>query len=1220
MLFRGIEGIFACSNPHCPHSHSDGKITLGEITFSSGQTVCPHCGSMIYELYRDRRCGALFFKGYILEEQFRHHELAYLWRLPGQWIDNSLKEVHLYIPPEGYIPIKKSGKSKITPCYLDIRNGFLHISDDSINGNPYIRKLYYCAEFEDMGRPNLKTFYNCPHCDRHLGPGQILNFAVRGNYPFYNLIRAQFENQNPVPNKIGNSNLPNEGRKILLFSDSRQGAATLARDMSDASDITAARQLFALALKRMSQESEELTLNDLYGYFALEAKLHNVHMFSGDDGQKFWEKDCKKMYHRMESKRPIKLGMDSAPEQMQIQLLRLFCSGYNTASDITMAWLEPTNTIIEYIIEDLHDNNISTSRQEVIELFNAWILNICRDWLALGNQISDSVREQILQPYDGYGLKSDWKFPPSIMEIMKWKKNSPVMDVWKQVLEEYFLEHGTVNSERLYIKLDTIAPKFDMAHQWHRCPRCSGITAMPFKNSCPNCGSSNIQQLDSIGLEALNLWKKQIRDALDGAPIRIIDTEEHTAQLSYKDQRDTLWARTEEYELRFQDIVAEGDSPVDILSSTTTMEVGIDIGSLVAIGLRNMPPLRENYQQRAGRAGRRGSVLSTIVTFCENGPHDALYFQNPSYMLRGAPRRPWIDTRSSRLLQRHLAMVAIQDYCDSNQLDGLDEISATEFLSNHKATFFEFIINWKISYDGILLNENDNIKGEDFRKDLQKSLEILHEKIKNHPELYEATGNNIRARTLLDALYDESIIPTYSFPKNVVSMYITDSSGRLQYQVSRGLDLAISEYAPGRSIVVDKNTYQSGGIYSYGSEQHKVDNKPNYKSPARAFFNDSAYFKKIICCPNCHWFGLASGDETSCPFCGNKALEDGRPMIRPWGFAPVNAKSISPSQLREMYSWTEQPLYSTLPESGEIPLVNGYKYMRVADRSGQRIIMLNNGGGNGFYVCKDCGAAVPSLQKSRMQNEINRPYVAKLSGKCRHPEVIEVDLGYDFITDMIVLECKLDNSKIDTQRNSAWLQRAAQSLIEALRLQACRKLDIEFTELVSGYRIRENKDVFIDLYLYDSLSSGAGYSMGLIPYLPELLRDTERFLSGCQCEDACHQCLKHYQNRHIHGKLDRFAALDFLHWCIDGTLAKPIDIDRQEDLLKPFLPILENHNISITKCSSILLCMNGIEKELLIYPAMWKNPQKQNTISISDAATKYARPTVLKTILKSFGV
>lgn len=68
MLFKGINGVYACPNPKCSHSHTDDSLTLGEIFLSDGILTCPHCNSIVYELYNDRRCGALFFKGYVLED------------------------------------------------------------------------------------------------------------------------------------------------------------------------------------------------------------------------------------------------------------------------------------------------------------------------------------------------------------------------------------------------------------------------------------------------------------------------------------------------------------------------------------------------------------------------------------------------------------------------------------------------------------------------------------------------------------------------------------------------------------------------------------------------------------------------------------------------------------------------------------------------------------------------------------------------------------------------------------------------------------------------------------------------------------------------------------------------------------------------------------------------------------------------------------------------
>lgn len=82
---------------------------------------------------------------------------------------------------------------------------------------------------------------------------------------------------------------------------------------------------------------------------------------------------------------------------------------------------------------------------------------------------------------------------------------------------------------------------------------------------------------------------------------------------------------------------------------------------------------------------------------------------------------------------------------------------------------------------------------------------------------------------------------------------------------------------------------------------------------------------------------------------------------------------------------------------------------------------------------------------------------------------------------MLVLQITLDKSNISASAvKGMWESMAGQSLAEALRLVVSRELDIEFSELVTGYRVREDSDnAYIDVFLYDSLSSGAGYSISV---------------------------------------------------------------------------------------------------------------------------------------------
>lgn len=349
-------------------------------------------------------------------------------------------------------------------------------------------------------------------------------------------------------------------------------------------------------------------MNSLYDYFCLAAGQHHVQIFHAPERIKFAE-DCTAALNNYN--RCVKRGREyaprftiaNAPVQMQEYLLRLFSGGYNTLYDSATSWIEPTDQALFDAVDALEENNVTVTDEEFIDFFNAWILSICDMSTAIGHTISDTIRLKVRPNYGGYGLDKDWGFSKTIREIMEWHDGNETEMAWKRVLKEEFLDSAQPDNGKLYIDLSRVKPRFDTSHVWYKCEQCSELTPFTLKGKCPSCGSSHIHEMKSGEYEALGFWRKPVADALQGEPIHVIDTEEHTAQLSHKDQRDDLWSKTEQYELRFQDLIQDGETPVDILSSTTTMEVGIDIGSLVAVGLRNIPPMRENYQQRAGRAG-----------------------------------------------------------------------------------------------------------------------------------------------------------------------------------------------------------------------------------------------------------------------------------------------------------------------------------------------------------------------------------------------------------------------------------------------------------------------------------------------------------------------------------------------------------------------------------------------------------------------------------------
>lgn len=1214
MLFRGLQGIYACSNPACSCKNHDGTMGLGRIYLNKPSTRC-ECGGLIYELLNERSCGALFLRGYLDASE---GDNPFVWPESGLQFSDDLKEVLFYIiPDDGSFNRKKDVKVG----WLNTISGKLDLFHDHSGDDGFLHVAFSITEIK--GRPNQWMFKTCPKCEKR--NFAATDFVTKGNEPFFNLVSEQFYVQPPVPKY---SSLINQGRKVLLFSDSRQRAAVLARDLTKAADEDAMKKALTVAAKQLQEWAKENhdqpTLSLLYVFFLKVAYQNKLRFFYGNNEIDL-VKDLKKMEERYKKKGdslnyPLlaRKYFSHKPDQYSEHLLRQLCSNFRSLTDAGLCWIEPCDDgeNFDEIEENLADSGVEMTLEEFKVLFAAWAMEIMTSEYAVGSDIPDAVRKNITAYKQRMGVKNETDLPPRIIDLLSdhgYSKDQ-IKAVTKQL--SLFLAKGTY-SATYYLNLETIALHFGASHEWYKCPRCSGIFPYTVWGKCAHCGKKGLPRLmEGDDFKGIDFWRGPVLRAIDGDPQALmtrINTEEHTAQLSHKDQRDNTWSTTEDYEMRFQNVHVNNDRPVDILSCTTTMEVGIDIGSLTAVGLRNIPPMRENYQQRAGRAGRKSAAISTIVTFADNRPHDSYYFHNPEKMISGEPRTPWIDVNNLKLVSRHFNVMLITEFFD-NIGKGADQEEIQAFFSLLYQQFVSFV-QGKHADDidmEALIPVGIQFDFENYKNQFLSEMESLKKKFDAFPENYKEDDNTFK--TVLDTLLEAGVFPTYSFPKDVVGFYIEDDVGKkIVQKPERSLDMAISEYAPGRIIVVNKETYKSGGVYSFHSKF-----KPEEQDhPARPYFDSKDYYRPLYYCdePSCNWMGLSY--TRVCPFCGKESIKE-KCLLKPWGFAPIAGRKQNGADEDGEISYAENPSYSITPAEEEMVDVPSYDNLRYSKRSDDPLIILNKGPAEkGFMVCKDCGAAVPGDDPSQL-DKILKPYVhPHKSYFCHHPasQVVNTYLGNQFRTDMVVYEIALDNNEINVDSNGLWIRRAGQTLAEALTLAGGRLLDIEFNEIKSGYRLRyayDQKKTFVDVFLFDSLSSGAGYCSALADCTEELMEEARRLLVSCPagCDSACHECLMHYWNQRVHANLDRFAALELLNWCQKSILPDPLSFDVQNALLRPLNFMGSDYSIE-TEGGKHYIRFNGRSREIVAYPAMWSRQNSRipnNIVAVSDKLLKYALP------------
>ncbi len=1202
MLFRGLPSLHACINSRCTsRRYKPGEQSLVGRLFTEARTKC-ECGSRVFELYTHRDCGAAYFRvfGTGPGADFFWHERGGTLTNFGQ----PLHELHLFLE-EPHPQMQTSVK----PIMLDITTGRV-VRGVALTGPE--SRLCYLPREPAVTEDNLTTFGKCPYCTRKTRTGKtlkIMDLATKGEQPFANLVREQFVCQ--APTRKADEVHPNEGRKSLLFSDGRQKAARLARDLPREVERDSFREAIVLAVLELKKHKPDAVLDEsLYAAFISVCSRYHLHFFDGADQKKLLE-ECN--FFRKHYEGDLEFAFESEwrvvpPTRYRVALLRQIGDRYYSLAAACAAIVRPRGNKLRLLERQVGTVASSDVLKEVATLW-------CREMLersAFDPELTKDAREDEFEYFEPVtneeGLKQFFKWVQARCQLSQ----SEVSTIRSALFEIFTREgRGGADSGRL-LSPECFSIELAIDSKWLQCAACGHLQLEPFLGACANCGERRLEDRPPdhpYMVARKDFFRDALRAVLSGARPVHITAEEHTAQLSQRDA-GVIYASTEEFELRFQDVpLGSGKPPIDILSCTTTMEVGVDIGSLTAVGLRTVPPQRENYQQRAGRAGRRGTSVSSVITFAQGGAHDSHYFANPKTMISGPPREPRIKSDNRRLARRHIHSHLLQTFFHTQ----LDKLTAEEEqrLAAARPNLMSVFGRAKEFYDGSgdftyyafeewinqqvltpksgVVNEiaewlpDELAAGSDKYAAKQKFVkEVAEQFLRSLTDLPADIRMNAgqsneseedveiddNAGSLIDMLFDKGLLPSYAFPTDLCSFVIQEYGDKFRIRVRErpqlGKTQALSEYAPGRLLVVNKLTYRVGGVF--------VDGPPT-ASPATPLFSQN--LKRYVGCPLCPFIRLESGNAvratnegSPCPICDSALYV--RELLDPPSFSPEKGREVQEGDREQDITYASTAQLPELVGQEEFDWDSGSgEHLQHAYGQDVLLVVANKGNdAGGFSICEACGAAWPSDGQVPTGNHPRPFLVSKFvlnrenaAAKCNGQIRSALFLGHEFRTDILLLRVSF-REPMDFSPKQPWLHDSLYTLAEALALGASLHLDIDPGELSSGFRLvpaRENEDGSAELFLFDTASGGAGYAAEAGLQLSAVLDCAEKLLALCpkSCDRSCTECLRHYGNRFLHPRLDRHLALHLLRYARRAEIPDIAPLAQQALTLKPLARFLE---------------------------------------------------------------
>ena len=659
----------------------------------------------------------------------------------------------------------------------------------------------------------------------------------------------------------------------------------------------------------------------------------------------------------------------------------------------------------------------------------------------------------------------------------------------------------------------------------------------------------------------------------------VIGAQDHSGQIEGNDRKVI------EYKFRNEKLP-------NILVCTPTMEMGIDIGNLTAIFLRNVPPNPSNYAQRAGRAGRKGQA-SLITTFCGagfgRGPHDQYFFKYPHQIISGKVTAPRFLTDNQRLIASHIRSVILESlpvklkakpkelidtekddlpmFDDTkNALEQEIKTNGSSLLSNVKRVF-ELELKQYTWLDESFIKriiesfvERLDSSFDDWRRDykrLKEHLAMLHRDAQyRHQygvgfEIERISGQMERMREGQAGYYvyrylgSIGFLPGYAFPENSIS--VSYFAGTEEKKIVRSRILSLREFAPFNTIYVDGGTYRVSIV-------NTVIGVP---------------WQKIKICPKCKAvLTEAKITEAACFRCGHNlamehAIEHGMPMNDVIAVRQSKINSDEEERVRSGYVVNEYYDDSAgKVKSVEIKQADAAKVILRYEHNG-RLIGINEGlrkdvneGKKGFGFCNACRTWLTDDEKN-----VEKHYGKDgESGDCRkNGRINDFHRGVHLISDdrhdVLTVRYRL----ADKAKNELVF---ATTLMHAINRAIQLALDLDENEINYFLRpaISESEDY--EIIIYETVVGGAGVLEALLekPVFNRVITKAcellHMFDKDGSCDKACYDCLCSFYNQRDHLLLDRNEVLPYLKDLYDNRenlsfgAGESTDIKKQLDDLK----------------------------------------------------------------------